>query len=70
MARTRSRSATEMIVSTELPVVYCKDDARVQAFVAARMRAFDEPETARDVLDAAVEQFGLMACFWFEIRLH
>ncbi len=56
---------------TELPVVYCRDDAKVQAFVAARMRDFENtPETARDILDAAVEQFGLEACFWIEIERH
>lgn len=59
-------------VFTELPVIYCRDNAKVQAFVAARMRDFDgaTPETARDILDAAVAQFGLEDCFWFEIERH
>lgn len=60
----------EYDIFTELPVVYCRDNAAVQAFVAERMRDFNSEETTRDILDAAVKEFGLLNCFWFEIELH
>lgn len=56
----------------ELPVVYCRDCSEVQNFVDARMWDFSPyaPETSRDILDAAITEFGLLPCFYFEIRLH
>jgi hypothetical protein len=57
----------------ELPVTYCRDNADVQAFVEQRVRNFNPfriPETSRDILDAAIAQFGLLPCFYFEIMLH
>jgi hypothetical protein len=54
----------------ELPVIYCRDCADVQAFVSERMWDFRIPETSRDILDAAITEFGLLPCFYFEIRLH
>ena len=54
----------------ELPVTYCRDDPGVQNFVDERMWDFRIPETSRDILDAAIIEFGLLPCFYFEIRLH
>ena len=67
MQRVRDRDAIE------LPIVYVRDNADVQAFVAERVMDFSRyavPETARYVLDAAIARFGLLPCFYFEIRLH
>jgi hypothetical protein len=57
-------------VLVEVPVVYCRDNAEVQAFVDDRIWDFRIPETSRDILDAAIIEFGLLPCFYFEIRLH
>ena len=57
----------------ELPVIYCRDNAKVQAFVAERVRNFNPyraPESMRDVLDAAIDQFGYLKCFYIEIQPH
>jgi hypothetical protein len=57
----------------ELPVTYVRDNPDVQRFVEQRMRNFNPfriPETSRDILDAAIAQFGLLPCFYFEIMLH
>jgi hypothetical protein len=67
MARKREREVFE------LPVTYCRDNAEVQAFVDERVWDFNPfriPETSRDILDAAIIEFGLLPCFYFEIRLH
>ena len=57
-------------VLIEVPVCYCRDDPQVQNFVDARMWDFRIPETSREILDAAISEFGLLPCFYFEIRLH
>jgi hypothetical protein len=56
-----------------MPIVYCRDHCGVQAFIAERIMNFNpyrQPETARDVLDAAISRFGLLNCFYVEIRPH
>ena len=57
----------------EMPVTYCRDNAKVQAFVADRVRDFNPyrvPESARDVLNAAISEFGHSNCFYLEIQPH
>jgi hypothetical protein len=57
----------------EMPIVYVRDNPDVQRFVEQRVRNFNPfcvPETSRDILDAAIAQFGLLPCFYFEIMLH
>lgn len=57
--------------SMEVPVVYCRDNAEVQAYVAECMRDFDgTPAAMRDMLDGAIAKFGLLGCFYFEIQPH
>jgi hypothetical protein len=54
-------------------VVYCHDEPAVQAFAESRVNDFNPfriPETSRDILDAAIAQFGLLPCFYFEITVH
>jgi hypothetical protein len=57
----------------ELEPVYCRDNAKVQAFVAERVRRFDPyaaPETMRDVFESARREFGDWNCFYLTLRLH
>jgi hypothetical protein len=57
----------------DLPITYCRDNPAVDAFVQAKILDFNPyrvPETARDIVDAAIDEFGYFNCFWIEIQPH
>jgi len=54
-------------------MVYCRDNAAVQAFVDELVWDFSPyavPETMRDVFMAARAEFGDWNCFYLTLRFH